>query len=226
MKLFPSKPQWTKWSFVAKSGYVGTVSSVVGLVFAVVLYFVPPTTPASPTDRVVKDDNPTKIELAGISVEQWLGDHEPFVTVYLQNPSRRTAHSVSVKFRQGSFDLSFSPTQTSNLFQRNDISIEAGQTLKIPSAPVSEFLATFNAKCPGCYMLGVGKEANMPISISEEICRPRLNKGLPCQTNYSAYPIGVVKDFETIFGDKVSEMNIVFVYLSPSTATAYAVPKS
>jgi hypothetical protein len=226
MKLLPTKQQWAKWSFVAKSGYIGTVSGVAGLFLAVVFYLVPPSTPATPADRVVMDDNPTKIELAQITVEQWLGDREPFVTVHLRNPSKRSALAVSSQFHEGSSDLKFSPTETSNIFQRPDLSIESGHTLKIPSAPVSEFLATFKAKCPGCYLLGIGKESHLPFSLSEEICRPKLDKGLPCQTNYTAYPIGLMKNFTTIFGGKASEMDIVFVYLSPNTATEYAVPKS
>jgi hypothetical protein len=226
MKLFPSKQQWVKWSFVAKSGYIGTVCSVVGITLTIAFYLIPPTTPATPADRVVKDENPTKIELTQITVEQWLGDREPFVTVYLRNPSKRTATAVSSKFHEGSSDLTFSPTQTSNIFQRQDLVIESGNTLKIPSAPISEFLGVFKTKCPGCYLLGIGKKTEMPMALSEDICRPKLDRGLPCETDYKAYPIGVVKNFTTIFGDKASEMDIVFVYLSAGTATAYAVPKS
>ncbi len=226
MKLFPSKQQWINWSFLEKSGYVGTISGVIGLVLTIVIYLLPPTIPATPADRVVKDDNPTKIELAEISIEQWLGDREPFVTIHLRNPSKRTALSVSAKFHEGSSDLTFSPTNTSNVFRSADLSIEPGHILKIPSAPVSEFLATFKAKCPDCYLIGIGQEANLPLSLSEEICRPKLEKGLACQTDYKAYPIGVINSFTSIFGDKSSEMNIVFVYLSPNTATAYAVPKN
>jgi hypothetical protein len=66
----------------------------------------------------------------------------------------------------------------------------------------------------------------MPLALSEEICRPKLAKGLPCQTDYTAYPIGVVKNFTTIFGEKKSGMDVVFVYLSAGNATAYVVPKS
>lgn len=225
MKILPSSQQWAKWSLVSKSGYVGTVVGILGVLLTIFFYFLPPSMPLTPSDRVVKDDNPTKIEMDKISVEQWPGDNEPFVTVHLQNPSKRTALAVSSKFHEGSSDLSFSPTKTSNLFQRPDLSIESGHSLNIPLAPISEFLSIFKEKCPGCYLLGIGKEAHLPFDVSQEICKTKLDRGLQCQTNYTAYSIGVVMNYTTIFGDKTSETDIVFVYLSHNTSTAYAVPK-
>jgi len=224
MKIFPSKQQWTKWSFVAKSGYVGTVSGVAGVILSVAFYFIPPETPPSPADKVLKDDNPTKIELVQISIEQWLGDSEPFITIHLDNPSKRTALSVSSNFREGSSDLKFSPTKTSTVFQGAGLSIEPGKTLAIPAAPVSEFLSTFKNKCAGCYMLGIGKEAKMPLSLSEEICHPKLESGGGCYTDYTSYPIAVINHFTTVFGDKESDTNIVFAYLSRNAPTRYRVP--
>lgn len=54
--------------------------------------------PPSIFNIVVKDENPTKLDVSEITIEKWIGDSKPYITANVKNVTKRTAISVIPTF--------------------------------------------------------------------------------------------------------------------------------
>lgn len=182
-----------------------------------------PATPISLSDRVLKDDNPTKLQIERVEIKDWLGDSEPYVTVAIKNSSKRTALSVRAAFFGEEGDWTFTPTKTSTVFA-NGVSIEPQGTTEFPIAPVSEFLQKLQTRCAGCYLAAIGKEANFPDELLAKVCEPPLKTGGFCSVSSLSTPTWVVIRYGTIFDEKTEQRSSMFSYLTRNIPTSYQVP--
>lgn len=221
--MLPSKQQWQNYSALEKWGLISAVATLFGLLFAIYMYFVPPTTPLTVSDKVVKDDNPTELQIAQIKLQHWVGDSEPYVTVAIKNISKRTALSVVPSFLGEDKEWEFSPTKTSSLYQ-NGIAISAQETTEFPIAPVSEFLRKIQLRCPSCYLAAIGMEANIPDSLTAEVCEQLLNKNGSCQFSGLSTPVPISIRYKTIFDETAQQTIFAFAYLSRNIPTSHQLP--
>ncbi|AFT90263.1 hypothetical protein [Paraburkholderia phenoliruptrix] len=106
----------------------------------------PQNTKLSFADRLLLDENPTKLTVSKIVLEQWVGDSEPYVTLQIQNISKRTAMGVK-PWLSAESRLTFEPTRTAALF-RTGVSIDGGGMTQYPVAPVSAFVVSANFHPP------------------------------------------------------------------------------
>ena len=167
----------------------------------------------------------TRVDLLRLSVEKMPGDEQPFIVASLNNPSKNVARDVAFGFRDEGGVLQFSSSKSTAISPGGD-TLQPLQALSIPLAPVSEFLAVFQSKCPGCYFLGIGKEAIMPTEMLPRLCKGALEKGRKCSIEYSVFPISITKQFVTVSGETISGGHPVFVYLSRDTTDDFSVPKN
>jgi hypothetical protein len=182
-----------------------------------------PVVPFTVSDRVLMDDNPTKLQIEKIEIKKWLGDSEPYITVAIKNASKRTALSVIPTFVGQESDWKFTPTKTSTVFA-SGVSIEAQGTTEFPVAPVSEFLQKLQARCAGCYLVAIGNEVNMPDQLMVKICEQPLEISGSCSISRLSTPTPVVVRYRTIFDEKSEQLSSMFTYLTRNTPTAYQVP--
>lgn len=209
MSLIPTNQKWQKYTTQNKWGLIAAVATVLGLLFTIYAYYSPPTLPPSISDVVIKDENPTKLEVSEITIEEWVGDSEPYITVNVKNVSKRTAISVIPTLQSEKDIWQFTPTKTGTAFQ-SGLSIEPQSSMKFPIAPVSEFLPKVVQDCEGCNLMGLGQEANTPSSYMFKVCE---NKN-PCVLSSRAVPIALNFHYKNIFNEPIHQLFIVFAYLS------------
>ena len=194
------------------------------LVFAV-FYLVSPNwpwqTPVSDDDGFV-----TRVDIARLSAEKVEGDAAPVIFVHAKNSSKRPAKAITLALSGNNADSQLLPIRRAKDPLHAGVSLEPGQELKIPVVSVADFLAAFQSKCPGCYFLGVGPTAAMPVELTAQLCSGILEKGRSCHLEYSIVPIALARQFKTVFGESVSGGKTVFVYLSRNFKTEYSVPKT
>jgi hypothetical protein len=209
MSLIPTNQKWQKYTTQNKWALIAAIATVLGLLFTIYSYYSPPTLPPSISDVIVKDENQTKLEVSEITIEKWLGDSEPYITVNVKNVSKHTAISVIPTFQSEKDIWQFTPTKTGTVFQ-SGLSIESQSSMKFPIAPVNEFLPKVVKNCEGCNLMGLGLEANTPSSYMFKVCE---NKN-PCELSSRAVPIGLNFHYKNIFNEPIHQFFVVFAYLS------------
>ena len=208
MSLLITREKWNKFSTLNKYFLIAAIFGVLIGVFTIYIYFFPKSSVPSFSELVTKDDNPTKLEITDITIKKWLGDSEPYITVKINNVSKRTAIGVIAKF-QGEKDLwQFTPTKTATLFQ-SGVSIPAQSSLEFPVAPLSEFLLKIpnNQKL---HFIGLGVNPNIPFSYTQKECQ-NLN---PCQIYMESKPVGFNLNYTNIFNEPVHQFFSIFTYFS------------
>jgi hypothetical protein len=221
--MLPTKQQWTNYSLLEKWGAISALATVLGLIFAVYVYLVPPASPLSISDKVMKDDNPTKLKIEKVELKHWLGDSEPYVTVVIKNTSSRTALRVIPSFVGEDGYWKFTPTKTSSLYA-NGVAIESQAVTEFPVAPVSEFLRKLQPRCPGCYLVAIDNDANIPDHIQATLCKQSEMVAEGCQVSSLSTPTPITIRYKTIFDEKAEKFTSQFTYLSKNVPTSYLVP--
>lgn len=207
MSLIPRN--WNRYNTINKWALLTSFVGVLG--FGVLIYdhLFPSAPIPSVSDLVLKDNNPTKLEISEIKIKTWLGDSEPYITVSVKNVSKRTAINVIPSFQGAKDPWYFTPTKASTAFQ-NGLLIEPQSTMEFPVAPVSEFLIKTAQDCAGCYLMGVDKDANIPISYTLKACQ---NKN-PCELSSLSKPFGLNLHYKNIFNEPVHQFVVLFSYFS------------
>ena len=214
MSLLISKEKWRKFSTLNKYFLIAAIVGILVGLFTIYTYTFPKIAAPSPSELVIKDENPVNLEIADISIKKWLGDSEPYITINIKNSSKRTAVGVIAKF-QGEKDLwQFTPTKTATQFQ-NGVSIPSESSLEFPVAPVSEFLSKF-PNSQNLHIIGLGINPNMPMSFTQKECK-NLN---PCFLNTEAKPFGFNLNYKNIFNEPVHQFFSIFTYFSSKNIAA------
>ena len=168
----------------------------------------------------------SRVELVRFDVETLPGDSEPFVTAHLKNNSKSPVKRASMQLKDDVSSFRFSPSKAPITSLKQKVSIGPGEVIVFPIAPLSEFLATFQSSCPGCFFLGTGLQANMAIDLTVKVCQGVLEKGRPCQLEYAYFPLVLAKKFSADYRGLLSGNDTAFVYFSRTVKTKYAVPKN
>ncbi len=223
--MIPTKQQWRDYSLLEKWGIISAIATVLGFILAIYVYLFPPITPISISEKIAKDDNHTKLTIEKIEIKKWLGDTEPYITITIRNPSKRTALNVTPSFTGKNRVWTFTPTKTSSLYQKG-LTIEAQTTSEFPIAPVSEFLYKIQQDCLGCYLTAIGTTANVPQQPMNSLCEKDLETKGHCDISAYSIPTPVIIKYKTIFDDDIEQFISVFTYLTSKIQTPYFIPSS
>jgi hypothetical protein len=161
------------------------------------------------SDRLLLDENPTKLNVSKVVLEQWVGDSEPYVTLVIANVSKRTAVGVRPYFSADK-RWEFKPTRTSSLF-RTGVSIDAGAATQYPVAPLAAFLKKARPPCDSCSLVGVGTTPFPPDEITAAVCQG-VNDHEGCDSSYLVVPFGINLEYRSIFDQKESQFFAAFAY--------------
>ena len=162
----------------------------------------------------------TRVEVSRISEETGPDRAEPLIMVHLKNSSRLKASAVSVEI--GDDFSSQKLPDDKKILARADLN--PGQEQAVPALALTDLLAQFQSRCPGCFFLGIGKTPSMPVDITARLCRMKLEKGKACRLEYSYYPVELRKVFTTAHGETIVGVTPLFVFMSRTEKTAYSAP--
>lgn len=164
----------------------------------------------------------TRVDISSVTESRLASPQESSISVHLKNSSKSKAIGISISFA-GDFSNQNIPGEKRVI---SLASLGPGEDQSLPVMPVSDFLLGFRSQCPGCFFLGVGKEAAMPIDITARLCKSKLDKRQSCRLEYSYYPFEIRKKFTTVYGDEINGGNTLFAFLSRSEKTDLVVPKN
>lgn len=178
-------------------------------------------------ERYLVATNPTELEVSKITLEQWYGDTEPFITAYIRNSSKLPAERVDIgvvkpKHRgqkesqrlalRSSRALSDVPASA-----RKQIFIQQGAEISFPVGAQSELFQHLNADdLRNLQFLGVGMSNDVPREI-DEIFRQQSthvnSHGLPCSSvAYQKKTLAILLKYQTIFGQKRVRLFPLYFY--------------
>lgn len=164
------------------------------------------------SDRLLLDENPTKLAISKVVLERWVGDTEPYVTLEIENVSKRTAVGVTPHF-SGDKRWTFVPTRTSSLF-RAGVSIGPGSLTQYPVAPVSAFVDKVHPPCDNCVLVGVGLSPYPSHDVTAAVCGD-VNNQEQCTSSLFSVPFAINLEYRSIFDQKESQFFAAFAYFRP-----------
>lgn len=161
------------------------------------------------SDRVLLDENPTKLVVSNLVLERWVGVTGLSVTLEIANVFKRTAIAVTPRF-SGDKRWDCQPTRTSSLFQTG-VSIGSGSLTQYPVAPVTAFVDQIHAPCESCVLVAVGLSPYPSDNVTAAVCADRDNRE-QCVARLLSVPFAINLEYRSIFEQKESQFFAAFAY--------------
>lgn len=166
----------------------------------------------SPSELLVKDQNPTKLTIVGAELKNYVGSNKTYLTVKVENLETVSAKNVKARFFTPNLEL-LDKTDVHSTFHRSDLIIRSGNSYEFPIIPISELAEILIPQTEGWKYIGQTKETNFP---SDDEVRKKLCGSAPfglCHYTLSMKGLAVSLEYESIFGDNIqtlSSINVIF----------------
>lgn len=175
-------------------------------------------------ERYLEYSHPTELKLSGVTIQNWLGDGEEYLTLNIGNESTLPAVDVSIQVlvptASGDSPAKpqrFTPSHAFPPALTKHLAIPANQSTNIAVAPISELAAALSSPPPAGYQLvGVGLSPNMPDALTQQL---KEQNGIRSSgiVEFVAKPIAVDLRFKTIFGGKNGLLTGIYLYYGKGT---------
>jgi len=223
--MHPIIQEWKNLKLVEKIGILAILGGAPYGAVALWHAVFPSPTPISYSEKIAKDDNPTVLAINKIEIKKWVDSSEAYLTLNINNSSKRTASNVEVQLGGNSGSWKFTQTSLSSIFQKN-LAIKGNSGTEIPIGHVSDFLNNFRTSCAGCYLAGIGVNANIPTELESKICHDKLAKTGRCSLSLHSIQFKANIKFQTVFDDKISLDTVISAYFVDEIETEWQVPNS
>lgn len=204
--LIPQKKQFLKWTILNRTGYIAAVIGIpVGSIqlilwaWGIYQWYQPAPQILTAADKLVIDQNPTKLEIADVSIEEYDSKRD-MIVFKLRNPSKVTAKNVRVDFYNHLNEKSPYSEGLRYIDSGNGIDIPAGQIHSYRVAFKNDYENFFNPKDSGGKLLKVSKEINPknPFELHNIVC----GDASSCYFNSNGNSTVVNIKYGSIFGQK------------------------
>ena len=175
-------------------------------------------------ERYLEFSHPTELKLSGVTIQNWLGDSEEYLTLNIANESTLPAVDVSIQVLvptalgdSPAKPQRFTPSHAFPPALTKHLAIPANQSTNIAVAPISELTAALSLPPPAGYQLvGVGLSPNMPDALTQQVKEQNriTSSGI---VEFVAKPIAVDLQFKTVFGGKNGLLTGVYLYYGKGT---------
>ncbi|MGL3710503.1 hypothetical protein ACSYAY_06525 [Leptospirillum ferriphilum] len=189
-----------------KIGVVGAVIGIIGVVFGIWEHY-EKAKYQNDLDELLREHNTPHILVEKALTKQWLGDNEPYLTIFLKNRSNEIAKNLKVQFLnlQGKVQK-FTPSKAVPNFS---ISVGENKSLLWPFAPISEIkhiILFSNNQEPS--LVGFGFRPLNPFDSKDNIIVSKFHV-------VRSLPIGIIEcSYSSILGAKLEKVFPLFVYIS------------
>lgn len=158
-------------------------------------------------ERYIVATNPTELQIASASIQQWLGDSESSVTIEIANPSTLPAESVSMRIlaplkpgQTASEALVLRRSQSIPESVRRAIYLPQNKNTSLPIGFVSELIAALDDTSLAEYeLLGVGSTPEVP----PEMRKAALGNAKTYATQTINKVLGIEIKYKTIFDQEL-----------------------
>ncbi|CAK1692133.1 SMODS-associating 2TM beta-strand rich effector domain-containing protein [Vibrio crassostreae] len=176
--LVPTKKQFLGWTMLNRLGYIAAVVGIPVSMIQLSLWSLdayqwlqPGPQVLTAADKLIIDQNPTKLEIDSVSIEKYDSQRD-MVVFTLRNPSTVTAKNVRVDFYNHKNEKSQYSKGLRYIDSGSGIDIPAGQTRSYRVAYKEEYERFFNPTDPGEELLKVSKHINAknPFELQNIVC--------------------------------------------------------
>ncbi|MGO5000512.1 hypothetical protein [Oceanisphaera sp. W20_SRM_FM3] len=206
--MIPKLKQYKKWSLPSKYSFWGLIVGIAALAITIYTLF--------PEEDVLKqiaqEEYKPKVELVDAKAMQWLGDTEPFLTLYFENRSKGPAKSFTVDIYDGNEKIISKQISGSNMLGSGNLSMKPDQELGLPLISVSELQELLSGKGRSRDIVGFGLKANVPEQFKTELREKYVKDGNGFYSA-NAYPLFVQFSYKGITGSDNNTTSGFFVYL-------------
>ena len=204
--LIPTKKQFLGWTMLSRIGYIAAVIGIsVGAIqltlwgFDVYQWSKPTPKVLSNSDKLLIDQNPTKLEIKNVRIEKY--DSKRDIVIFeLLNSSTVTAKNVRVDFYNHRNEKSNYSGGMRYIDSGDGINIPAGESRSYRVAYKKDYETFFNPNNPGEKLLKVSKEINSknPFELQAMVC----GDATSCSFNSTGNSTIVSIRYGSIFGHK------------------------
>lgn len=170
-------------------------------------------------ERFFEASNPTEVQVSHVSMMQWLGDSENYLTLSLDNTSNLPAEKVKVRILDAvkanekvSRTLPLSPSRAIPQKLLDTLTVPRHGSIQIPIGPESELvILTKRRVTTGYDFLGVSLSPNVPDSIRAEYLS---RKGIAhnYQLAIESAGLGVELKYDNIFGGSSTVLTGLYLF--------------
>ncbi|CAH7427699.1 conserved hypothetical protein [Vibrio chagasii] len=204
--LVPTKKQFLGWTMLNRLGYIAAVIGIPVSVIQLSLWSLdayqwlqPGPRILTAADKLIIDQNPTKLEIDSVSIEKYDSQRD-MVVFTLRNPSTVTAKNVRVDFYNHKNEKSQYSEGLRYIDSGSGVDIPAGQTRSYRVAYKEAYERFFNPTDPGEELLKVSKHINAknPFELQNIVC----GDASTCSFNSNGNSTIVNIKYGSIFGQK------------------------
>lgn len=195
--MLPSHLQWKKWSLISKYTAVGLLVGIASLIITVYLLVFSQDS-NSYDNRLLEEQNPTKLVIQRVELVQLWGSGEPYVVIFLKNTSKLTALNVKVGYiinNEAKFKL---PDGVREKWNIDNLAINPGEEGTFPIAPLSEYISTIFPENPTARLIKMASE-NKSFSFKEQICEEAKQDYTSCNYKSTTFSSVIKISYKTIF---------------------------
>ncbi|WP_421326386.1 hypothetical protein [Aeromonas veronii] len=206
--MFPKLKQYKKWSLPSKYSFLSFFIGIPALAISIYTLF----PKQSVLEQVAQEEYRPKVELVGVTSEEWIGDSESFLTLYFENESKGPAKKFTVDIYDGNNKVVAKKISGSNMLHSGTLALKSGQNLGIPLISISELREHFSVKGRCDNIVGFGLGSKVPDEI-KEILFEKYEKNGSGYFSTNSYPLFVRFSYQGILDIKGMNVTGFYVYL-------------
>jgi hypothetical protein len=207
-KLLPKLKQYKNWSLPSKYSFLSFVIGIPALAISIYTLF----PKENILEKVAQEEYRPKVQLVEAKSRKWLGDSEPFVTLYFENESKGPAKQFAVDLYDGNDKVVPEELSRSNMLHSGNLALKPGQNLGIPLISVSEVRELLSANGRSTNVAGFGLGSEVPKEIEAKLRERYVEDGSGYYT-VNSYPLFVRYSYQGITNTEGKTTTGFYVYL-------------
>lgn len=155
------------------------------------------------SEALIKDQNPTDIEIQSIELKEYWGIDEPYVVAVVKNDSTVSAKNVTATFWKEKNQEIISNDRIYKQYHIKNLIIRSGEEHDFPIAPLSKYVQEISkGSAPEDLVdFTVSNEEKLPFALQEKLCGKLENQS--CRFDSFTKGTFVRLKYDTIFGDHI-----------------------
>ncbi|MCC4775411.1 hypothetical protein AB4077_20260 [Vibrio cyclitrophicus] len=164
-----------------------------------------PTSSTKNSEALIKDQNPTDIEIQSIELKEYWGIDEPYVVAVVKNGSTVSAKNVTATFWKGTDQEIISKDSIHKQYHISNLIIRSGAVHDFPIAPLSKYVQEISESSSPEDLVDftVSNEDKLPFALQEKLCGKLENQS--CRFDSFTKGTFVQFKYDTIFDDRVTK---------------------
>ena len=208
LNLLPKLKQYKNWSLPSKYSFWSFVIGIIALAISIYMLF----PKQNILEQVAQEEYRPKVQLVEAKSMEWLGDSEPFLTLYFENESKGPAKNFAVDIYDGNNKVVAKELSRSNMVHSGNLALKPGQKLGIPLISVSEIREFLSTKGRSQNIVGFGLDSEVPKKLETKLRKKYVKDGNGYYS-VNSYPLFVRFSYQGITNMNEKTTTSFYLYL-------------